>query len=84
MATQSNQCPSSETLSQDIRTFVHKQEEENKELLSENKEANELVIQWIALLLSDGSVLKLPLNHVRYLVLRHLASLRWQLKHIRR
>ena len=43
MATQSIQSPSSETLSQDIRSFVQKQEAEKKQILSENAEVNELV-----------------------------------------
>ena len=43
MATQSIQSPSSEALSQDIRSFVQKQEAEEKQILSDNAEVNELV-----------------------------------------
>ena len=49
MATQSIQSPSSETLSQDIRSFVQKQEAEKKQILSENAEVNELVHIWLHL-----------------------------------
>ena len=43
MATQSIQSPSSEILSQDIRSFVQKQIDAKKQIVSENAEVNELV-----------------------------------------
>ena len=47
MATQSIQSPSSETLSKDIRSFVEKQQADEKQILSENAEVNELVRNYL-------------------------------------
>lgn len=41
-ATQSIECPSSESLNKDIQVFIHKQKQEKKPLLSDDSEANEL------------------------------------------
>ena len=52
MATQSIQSPSSESLSKDIRSFVEKQQADEKQILSENAEVNELVRYKISFMLS--------------------------------
>ena len=43
MATQSVDCPSSDSFSSDVKVFVHQHEREKKPFLSDNAEANELV-----------------------------------------
>jgi len=50
MATQSIQSPSSEILSQDIQSFVQKQIDAKKQIVSENAEVNELIIMAIQVL----------------------------------
>ena len=43
LATQSAECPTSESFNVDIQAFVQHQQQEKRPLLSDNEEANELV-----------------------------------------
>ena len=43
LATQSNECPTSESFNLDIQAFVQHQDRESKPFLSDNQEVNDLV-----------------------------------------
>ena len=43
VATQSIDCPTTETLNSDIEVFMQQQKQEKRPILSDNEEANELV-----------------------------------------
>jgi len=50
LATQSAECPTSESFNVDIQAFVQHQQQEKRPLLSDNEEANELMIRAIQVL----------------------------------
>jgi len=50
LATQSAECPSSEGFNVDIQAFVQHQQQDKRPLLSDNEEANELMIRAIQVL----------------------------------
>ena len=54
LATQSAECPSSDSFNVDIQAFVQHQQQEKRPLLSDSEETNELVSQ--SKLLSNGNL----------------------------